>query len=183
MTSVAPSRGDVSNRLDIGADSNVYPGGMTLTVSKLAARVALTADTIRYYERAGLLPPPDRTASGYRTFDEDAVERLRFIKGAQRIGLRLQEVKELLDIWDRGLCPCGHTEELLRRRVSEVDAEIAGLEETKRELLAFTRRFTGIGCPEGAEPWPCAEEFIAAADPTRREVTRLGRSPVVPADA
>jgi hypothetical protein len=52
---------------------------MTLTVSKLASRVGLTADTIRYYERAGLLPPPTRTASGYRAFD-DAVERLRFIK-------------------------------------------------------------------------------------------------------
>jgi DNA-binding transcriptional MerR regulator len=155
---------------------------MTMTVSKLAARVGLTADTIRYYERAGLLPPPDRTASGYRAFDDDAVDRLRFIKGAQRIGLRLQEIKELLDIWDRGLCPCGHTEELLRRRVSEIDAEIAGLEGTKRDLLAFTRRFTAIECPEGAEPWPCAEGFIAAADQTR-EVTRLGRSSVVPADA
>jgi len=46
---------------------------VALTVSKLAARVGLTADTIRYYERAGLLPPPDRTASGYRAFDDDAV--------------------------------------------------------------------------------------------------------------
>ena len=82
---------------------------MTLTVSKLAARVGLTADTIRYYERAGLLPPPDRAASGYRAFEDDPVDRLRFIKGAQRIGLHLQEIKELLDIPDRGLCPCGHT--------------------------------------------------------------------------
>jgi DNA-binding transcriptional MerR regulator len=89
---------------------------MTLTVSKLADRVGLTADTIRYYERVGLLPPPDRTASGYRAFEDDAVERLRFIRGAQRIGLRLQEIKELLDIRDRGLCPCGHTEDLLSRR-------------------------------------------------------------------
>jgi DNA-binding transcriptional MerR regulator len=79
---------------------------VTLTVSKLADRVGLTADTIRYYERAGPLPPPDRTASGYRAFEDDAIERLRFIKGAQRIGLRLQEIKELLDIRDLGLCPC-----------------------------------------------------------------------------
>jgi len=67
--------------------------------------------------------------------------------------------------------------------MSEIDAEIAGLKETKRDLLAFTERFTAIECPEGIEPWPCAEEFIAAADGTRREVTRLGRNPVVPADA
>jgi DNA-binding transcriptional MerR regulator len=156
---------------------------MTLTVSKLADRVGLTPDTIRYYERAGLLPPPDRTASGYRAFEDDAVERLRFIKGAQRIGLRLQEIKELLDIRDRGLCPCGHTEDLLRRRGSEIDAEITGLQEMKGDLIAFTERFNAIECPEGVEPWPCAKEFIAAADGDRREVTRRGRNPVVSADA
>jgi DNA-binding transcriptional MerR regulator len=151
------------NGLDIGVDSNVYPDRMSLTVSKLADRAGLTADTIRYYERAGLLPAPDRTASGYRAFGDDAVERLRFIKGAQRIGLRLQEIKELLDIRDRGLCPCGHTEDLLNRRVSEIDAEITGLQETRADLIAFTERFNAIDCPDGVQPWPCAKEFIAAA--------------------
>jgi DNA-binding transcriptional MerR regulator len=156
---------------------------MTLTVSKLAARFGLTADTIRYYERAGLLPPPDRTESGYPAYEDHAVERLRFIKGAQRIGLRLQEIKELLDIRDRGLCPCGHTEDLLRRRVSEIDAEITGLQKTKADLLAFTERFNAIDRPEGVDPWPCAKEFIAAADGDRREVTHLGRNPVVSTDS
>jgi len=155
---------------------------MTLTVSKLADRVGLTADTIRYYERAGLLPPPDRTASGYRAFDDDAVERLRFIKGAQRVGLRLQDIKELLDIRDRGLCPCGHTEDLLQRRMSEIDTEIARLQETRADLLSFRDRFVAIDCPEGVEAWPCASEFVAVADGDRREVTRLGRNPVVSAD-
>jgi DNA-binding transcriptional MerR regulator len=173
----------MARRVDIGVDSKVYLCGMTLTVSKLADRVGLTADTIRYYEREGLLPPPDRTASGYRAFEEDAVERLRFIKGAQRIGLRLQEIKELLDIRDRGLCPCGHTEDLLRRRMSEIDAEITRLRETKSDLIAFTKRFNAIDCPEGVDPWPCAKEFVAAADGDKKEVTRLGRSPVVSADA
>ena len=105
---VRPERG--TRQVDIGVHSKVYPGGMTLTVSKLAARASLTADTIRYYERAGLLPA-SRTESGYRAYVDEAVEILRFIKGAQRIGLRLQEIKELLDIRDRGLCPCGHTED------------------------------------------------------------------------
>jgi DNA-binding transcriptional MerR regulator len=81
---------------------------MDLTISKLATEVGLTADTIRYYEKAGLLPAPARTSAGYRLYGDDAADRLRFIKGAQRIGLRLREIKELLDIGDRGLCPCGH---------------------------------------------------------------------------
>lgn len=154
---------------------------MELTVSKLGAEVGLTSDTVRYYEKAGLLPAPARSPAGYRIYGADAVERLRFIKGAQRIGLRLREVKELLDIGDRGLCPCGHTESLLDRRVSEIDVEIAGLRETKRELLAFKKRFAAIDCPEGAEPWPCAQEFVALLD--GKEVHANGRSPVVPANA
>jgi DNA-binding transcriptional MerR regulator len=131
---------------------------MDRTISKLGAEVGLTADTVRYYEKAGLLAEPNRSSAGYRIYDDQAVERLRFIKGAQRIGLRLREVKELLDIWDRGFCPCGHTERLLDRRVSEIESEIASLRETKRDLLAFRKRFAEIDCPEGAEPWPCAAE-------------------------
>ena len=154
-----------------------------MSIRELTTAASLTADTIRYSERKGLLPPPDRTESAYRAYRDDAVDGLRFIKGAQRIGLRLQEIKELLDIRDRGLCPCGHTEDLLRRRVSEIDAEITGLQETKADLVAFTKRFNAIECPEGVEPWPCAREFVAAADGGRREVTRLGPSPVVSTDA
>jgi hypothetical protein len=67
--------------------------------------------------------------------------------------------------------------------VLEIDAEITGLQKTKADLIAFTKRFNAIECPEGVEPWPCAEEFIAAGDGDRREVTRLGRNPVVSADA
>lgn len=174
----APS-GDLP-RVDIGVHSKVYPVAMELTVSKLGAEVGLTADTIRYYEKARLLPAPDRTSAGYRVYGREAVERLRFIKGAQRLGIRLQEIKELLDIRDRGLCPCGHTASLLDRRVSEIDAEIAELEEVKRDLLAFRGRFTAIDRPDGVEPWPCAEGFIAMADEEKRAVNRLGRRPVVP---
>ena len=61
---------------------------MALTVSGLAEQAGISADTVRYYERLGLLPPPARTPAGYRQYDESAARRLRFIKGAQRVGLR-----------------------------------------------------------------------------------------------
>ena len=67
--------------------------------------------------------------------------------------------------------------------MSEIDAEITGLQETKADLVAFRERFNAIECPEGVEPWPCVKEFIAAADGDGREVNRLGRNPVVSADA
>src|SRR6266540_4341336 len=98
-----------------------------LTVSGLAAQVGVSPDAVRYYERLGLLPPPARSTAGYRLYDEGAVERLRFVKGAQRVGLRLREIGELLQVMDQGQCPCGHTEALLRERLAEIDAQLARL--------------------------------------------------------
>jgi len=95
-----------------------------LRVAELAEAVGLSPDTIRYYERAGLLPPPQRTAAGYRAYDADAVERLKFIQGAQRLGLRLRDIADLLTIRDTGVCPCEPAERLLRRRLAELDAEM-----------------------------------------------------------
>ena len=83
---------------------------MALTVSALADQAGLSPDTVRYYERVGLLPEPACSAAGYRLYDQAAVGRLRLIKGAQRAGLRLREIGELLQVADRGQCPCGHTE-------------------------------------------------------------------------
>jgi DNA-binding transcriptional MerR regulator len=104
------------------------------TITDLAASLGLRSDTLRYYERVGLLVPADRTAAGYRLYDEAASERLRFIRDAQRMGLRLADIKELLDIRDRGQCPCGHTEVLVDRRLSEVQAELGRLQALLRQL-------------------------------------------------
>jgi DNA-binding transcriptional MerR regulator len=144
--------------LDLGADSKVYAYAMALKVSELAGRVGLTADTVRYYERLGLLPEPSRSASGYRQYDEELADRLRFIRGAQRFGLRLGEIKELLDIQDNGRCPCGHTQDLLRSRVAEVDRELLRLEQLRTELLTMIQR-ADCDAP-AAMAWPCAVDFI-----------------------
>jgi DNA-binding transcriptional MerR regulator len=141
-----------------------------LTVSKLADQVGMTPDALRYYERTGLLPKPERTASGYRLYDEETADRLRFIKGAQRLGLRLREIRELLEVLDRGLCPCGHTEALLRQRAREIDEEIVRLRDLKRQLGRIVQRFPAEAC-EGEAGWPCQEEFIR----TGKEATN-GRS-------
>jgi DNA-binding transcriptional MerR regulator len=74
-----------------------------LGVSALAQRVGVRPDTIRYYEKAGLLPPPERTANAYRRYEESAVDQLRFIQGGQRLGLRLGEITTLLDVRHRAM--------------------------------------------------------------------------------
>lgn len=133
---------------------------MALKVSDLAGETGVSADTIRFYERKRLLPRPQRTPSGYRQFDDAAVRRVRFIKGAQALGLKLSEIKELLDIQDRGSCPCGHTRKLVERRIGELDQEIRELQALRAELDSLK----DLECLTTEEPvggsWPCEVEFV-----------------------
>ncbi len=131
---------------------------MALNVSGIARRAGVSPDTVRFYEREGLLPPAARSPSGYREYDDSTAHRIRFIKGAQSMGLKLAEIRELLDIQDRGACPCGHTRALVERRISEIDAEIERLSELRAELAAMA----ALECPatEDGDLWACEAEFI-----------------------
>jgi DNA-binding transcriptional MerR regulator len=130
---------------------------MTLTISAQAANLGVSADTLRYYERLGLLPAPPRTAAGYRLYGTDTAERLKFICGAKRMGLRLADIKELLDVRDRGQCPCGHTRDLVDRRLAEVEAEIRQLSAVRGQLLTLKKR--NEECFDAAaDDWSCVVE-------------------------
>jgi len=118
-----------------------------LRVAELATAVGVRPDTIRYYERAGLLPAPQRTAAGYRSYDAGALDRLRFIQGAQRLGLRLADIRTLLTIRDTGTCPCEPAEDLLRRRLAEVDAEITRLTALRAQMAAMADALPTAACP------------------------------------
>lgn len=124
------------------------PGG--LPISALAALVAVRPDTIRYYERIGLLPAPGRTSGDHRRYDARAVDRLRFIQGGQRLGLRLREIRTLLEVRDTGTCPCEPAEVLLRQHIGEVDAEIARLHALRSELVAMADALPAGDCPDPA---------------------------------
>jgi DNA-binding transcriptional MerR regulator len=129
-----------------------------LTISKLAGAAGVRPDTVRYYEREGLIPRAERTPSGYRVFGEDAVRRLRFIRGSQRLGLRLREIKGLLEVMDRGLCPCGHASELVDARIDELDRQIAELGELRGELGRLRQEVGPDRCTPGV--WPCEDDLI-----------------------
>lgn len=91
--------------------------------------------TIRFYESIGLLPEPERTSSGYRDYEEDAVDRLTFIRTAQRLGITLDEVKEILGFRDRGEAPCTYVRGVLDAQLSTIDRRIAELEELRDQLV------------------------------------------------
>lgn len=139
----------------------VYAPQMFATISQVAAQVGVRPGTIRYYERVGLLASPDRSPNGYRSFGEKDVERLRFIRGAQRLGLRLRDIRELLAILDKGACPCGHTAMLVNRRLADLDTQIASLKRLRRDMVFLLESLPSDSGGED-EPWPCSVQFVHA---------------------
>jgi DNA-binding transcriptional MerR regulator len=137
--------------------SKVYLDGMALRVSEVAQRAGVSADAVRFYEKEGLLPSPPRSPAGYREYDPTIPQRIRFIKGAQEMGLKLAEIGELLEIQDRGACPCGHTKTLVERRITEIDAEINRLSSLRSSLASLAE----LDCSATSESdlWACEAEF------------------------
>lgn len=128
-----------------------------MTVSKLADEVGTSSDTVRYYERIGLLPAPERSPAGYRLYGDDAVERVRFIKRAKRLGLRLEEVGELLAIRERGMCPCGSTRRMLEDRVAELTGEMAALRRLRDDIQQMLDDNLPAADDDG---WHCGSALI-----------------------
>jgi len=110
----------------------------TFTIGELAARAGMTPDALRYYERLGVIGPVKRTGGGFRVYTADVIERLQFIKQAQRHGLTLAEIGELLRLdARRGPSQCRQVQRLLERKLADVDARLIELQEFRRTLDGY----------------------------------------------
>jgi Hg(II)-responsive transcriptional regulator len=107
---------------------------MRLSIGKLAATAGVNVETVRYYERRGLLAAPPRTAGGYRQYAPETVERLRFIKGAQELGFTLDEIQELLELRAHDPAACATVETRTRQKIAQIHAKIRELGRLKRAL-------------------------------------------------
>ena len=124
---------------------------MGLKSSALAELGGVNLQTIRYYEREGLLPAPPRLRSGYRVFPETSVHRVRFIKRAQELGFSLAEVRELLSIQINPAKECSDVRRLAEAKVADIEAKIRTLQAMKRVLSRLAEACPGCGpsseCP------------------------------------
>ncbi len=106
-----------------------------------AARLAgLSIDTIRFYQRQGLLEQPPRTAGGFRLFDSEQLDRLRFIRQAQDLGFSLTEIRELLILESRQTGACSHVQELLERKLAAVRGKLGDLRKLQAKLGKSLRK-------------------------------------------
>lgn len=106
-----------------------------MVIGALAERTGVTAETIRYYERVGVLPQPVRGNAGYRRYGPADVERLSFVRRARDLGFSLDEVRELLSLADEPDRPCAEVDQLARAHLAQVEAKIAQLAALRAELV------------------------------------------------
>lgn len=123
----------------------------TLTIGRLARLGGVNLETVRYYERQGLLPKPPRTAAGYRMFPAEAAYRLRFIKRAQELGFSLHEIRELLSLRMQPGTKASDIRARAQAKIADVDENIRALEGIRKMLRVSSDRCDGCGplsdCP------------------------------------
>lgn len=125
---------------------------VTYRIGEIAAMAAVSVTAVRYYERVGLLPHPPRTDSGRRRFTAAAVDRIQFVKQAQRHGLALRDVRELVGLQSaRTGSRCRQVQQLLQRKIAEIDRRQAELEAFRKTLQAYADE--------------CAQSLRRAPDP------------------
>lgn len=120
-----------------------------LLIGELAREAGVKPDTVRYYERARLLPPPKRTSNGYRTFDEAALRQLRFIRKAQALGFSLEEVRRVLNLRRGGKETCATVISIAEATLAETESKLRDLEafrDSLRRNLARWKRAPKKAC-------------------------------------
>ena len=117
-----------------------------MKIGEMARQAGVTIDTVRFYERRGVLPAPDRLPSGYRVYDTAAVERVRFARELQSLGFTLDEVVDALHTYDAEDPTCADQRWRLERALDRIDQKIAELRETRAEGIAVLDDCTDGHC-------------------------------------
>ena len=121
----------------------------TLKIGEVSKRSGIGIEALRFYERSGLLGRPARTQSGYRVYDEGALERLDFIKRAQVLGFSLDEIKRIIADKQAGRSPCAEVREIVRERLQELDERMKEMRRYRKELGAALAEWDETGALDG----------------------------------
>ena len=112
-------------------------GSGSLSIGELARATSASVETIRYYERTGVLPSPPRTAGGYRAYGADHLARLSFVRRARELGFSIEQIRALLDLADQRGQSCQGVDVIAQEHLEDVDRKLAGLSALRRELASL----------------------------------------------
>jgi DNA-binding transcriptional MerR regulator len=129
-------------------------------IGEASEQTGLTTNTIRYYEEAGLIPPAERMANGYRIYSDEDLERLRFIRSARALDFPLEDIEEILAFRDRGEPPCRYVMTLMEEQIDGISQRIRELEQLRAELRRLHTR--GQSLPDDVDMKSCICHAIQA---------------------
>lgn len=142
-----------------------------MRIGQLAAQTGVTVQTIRFYERRGLLKKTARLASGYRSYSVDAVRQIRFIKRSQELGYTLNEVAGLLDLSQIRPHNTAKARTIVETKIRDIEAKIRDLVHMRDELITIGR---SCGCGEAQPVCQVLEYLEYPAEQTREEPAKIG---------
>jgi MerR family mercuric resistance operon transcriptional regulator len=125
-----------------------HVSGKRLQRAELARRTGCNLETIRYYEKTGMMPDPPRTTSGYRVYDDSHVSRLRFILRARELGFSIEQIRGLVALVDGGTQTCAEVKERTEKHLGDVRAKIADLKRIEKVLAKTAAQCSGEDVPE-----------------------------------
>lgn len=123
---------------------------MQFRIGELAEKCSVNKETIRYYERIGLISEPDRTESGYRMYSQQIIDRLNFIKRMQELGFTLNEIDKLLGVVDRNESKCRDMYDFTVLKLEDIQRKIEGFKRIEQMLVDLKER-----CPENKDIYEC----------------------------
>lgn len=141
-----------------------------MQIGEIAEKGSVSVQTVRFYERQGLLLNPPRKDSGYRLYGEADLRRLLFIRQAKALGFSLQEIKEILRMRERGQCPCGSVLSLAERHLQNVERQLRQLSRFRDELRRAVRQWKRSGDQQLS-----ADAFCTLIENTIGSSTRAGK--------
>ena len=143
-----------------------------MTIGELAKRAGVNVQTVRYYERRGLLPEPERLPSGYRVYGGPALERLQFIRRSQELGFTLSEIGELLALKTDPDTTAAEVKARAEVKIADIEAKMHDLEQIRHALKHLAGQCQGGSGPTGDCP------FLAAMGPLTESQASRNRSQV-----
>lgn len=138
-----------------------------LTIGQVAKLAGVGVETVRFYEREGLILQPERPPSGYRQYPPEVVRRIRFIRRAKGLGFTLREIKELLELRDDSNSTCADVRKRAQEKIADIERRIADLKRIRTALVRLTERCEGA--LSGGE-CPFLEALDEQGEPGRREI-------------
>src|ERR1041385_484552 len=148
--SVSVCRYKIRRRMKVNrlSQSRSSPGRF-LKIGDVAKASGIGIETLRFYEKSGLLDQPSRTESGYRLYDADVLARLEFIKRAQFLGFSLDEIRRIIADKRAGQSPCAEVREIVRHRLAELDECMREMKRYRRELATALVEWDRTGDVDG----------------------------------